>query len=93
MQSVHHRHYHYHYHTAQYIILLLLICTGIASLARLTGEPLKQTQILILIGLTYALWGVFHHIYDHDLNWKIVVEYSSVAVIGITMLWTLLFYI
>ncbi|HCM37555.1 MAG: hypothetical protein UV61_C0002G0106 [Candidatus Gottesmanbacteria bacterium GW2011_GWB1_43_11] len=88
-----HRHYHYHHHDLQFFILLLLMTIGFVSFAKSMGQSGKQLQIIVITGLAYAFWGIFHHLYDRDLNWKIVVEYVAIAGLGVSLVWTLLTYI
>lgn len=81
---------HQHHHTLQFVVLLLLLCTGYFSFVKSSGENERQFLIIAVTGTSYAFWGIFHHLYDHDLNWKIVVEYGAIALFGISVLWALL---
>ncbi len=87
---MHTTHRHNHHHLLQYCILLLVILTGFSSFIQTTGQPGKQLQIGIITSLAYAVWGIFHHYYDRDLNSKIVVEYIGIAVLASVVVWSLL---
>jgi len=87
-----HRYHHNHYHELHFIILLLLMSTSFFAFVNLSGEPAKQLQVGVITSLTYALWGVFHHLFDRNLNWKVVVEYAGIAALGSTLVWFLLFF-
>lgn len=91
VHSIHH--HHRHYHNLQFLILLLLVATGFVSFVRSTGNPQEQMQIGLITASAYGLWGIFHHYYDRNLNWKIVVEYGAISLFGSAVLWTLLSYI
>lgn len=82
-----------HHHVFQFAILFLLITTGFFSFVRCFGDSIKQLQIVILTGIAYAFWGIFHHYYERDLNWKIVIEYCSIALLGISILWALILFV
>lgn len=84
---------HHNHHTIQYLILLLIITTGFFSFSNFSGQPQKQIYIGVLTAVSYAVWGIFHHLYDHDLNWKVVVEYISIALTAVVLLWSLLVFI
>lgn len=77
-------------HTFHFTILLLLFLVGFIAFARINGNPREQILITILMGITYVVWGLFHHYFEHNLNWKVVIEYISIACIGVLTLWLLL---
>lgn len=37
----------------------------------------------IILGISYVVWGVFHHWRRGDLHPKIVLEYVGLAILGI----------
>lgn len=86
-------HRHKHHHNLQFVILLLLVATGFCSFVRSSGDPAQQMQIGLITAVAYGLWGIFHHYYDRNLNWKIVVEYGAISLFGSAVLWTLLSYV
>ena len=83
-------HRHNHNHFLQYCILVLVIATGYTTFIQMTGQPEKQLQIGIVTCLAYTAWGLLHHYYDGELNWKIVIEYSGIAVLVSIVVWSLL---
>lgn len=91
MQTKHHN--SHRQHIFQYLMLFLLMSVAFFSFTRCIGDPVKQLEIGITAGLTYMVWGIYHHYLEQDLNWKIVVEYIAVSLVGIAMLWMLLSYI
>ena len=38
------------------------------------------------MGLSYFAWGVWVHILDKTLHWSIVLEYFSLALLGVSLL-------
>ena len=67
--------------------------TGFFAFTRLTGNPGEQIKIALMTAVAYAIWGCFHHLYDQDLTWKVVVEYVSLALLGSVLLWLLLTFV
>jgi phosphate/sulfate permease len=70
-------------HIAYYILLAAILIAGIILVITASGD--KQTQMLIVIGLgfSYVTLGVFHHLINHDLVAKIVIEYVLIAALGV----------
>lgn len=69
---------------AVYYFLLSAILLGGLSLV-LAVSPDRQAQMMIVVGLgfLYVLVGVIHHLINHDLVAKIVIEYVLIAALGI----------
>jgi predicted PurR-regulated permease PerM len=44
----------------------------------------RQVQMAITVGLgiTYVVWGSVHHARRRELHWRVVLEYSTVAIIA-----------
>ena len=83
-------HRHRHYHIFQYLLLFLLLTISFFAFMKSLGIPQKQFQVGIVTAMMYVTWGVAHHLYDRDLNWKIVLEYLAVSLLGLAVLWTIL---
>lgn len=49
-----------------------------------------QGQFIVAIGICYFIFGVSHHIKNHDMHPKIVVEYALIASLGIACAFFLL---
>ena len=80
----------YHHSVLDYTILALLLATCVFSFVKISGNADKQLQIGLITALSYALWGVFHHLHEGDLHWKIVLEYGALAILAFAMIWFLL---
>ena len=70
-------------HIEYYIFLLTVLALGIIIIWLL--GPSRDLQMIALAGLSivYALIGIGHHLINHDLVGKIVIEYVLVALFGI----------
>jgi hypothetical protein len=71
------------YHFGYYFYLITIVVIAIFLIIRFS--PDKNLQMLTLVGLSiiYAVSGIIHHLLNHDLVGKIVVEYVLVAALGI----------
>ncbi len=78
------------HHIFHYIILVIILSTGISMYIYFRSYPVLQLIIGIATSLFYVLWGIVHHYVDNDLSLKIVVEYLSIAIFAIIVLWNVL---
>lgn len=86
----HQRHAH-HREYLHYITLGVLLATAFSAFIKLGGSPDRQFLVVVVLSITYFTWGIFHHMLADDLNWKVVVEYSALAILGVVIVWALLF--
>ena len=70
-------------HLAYYTFLISVLTASFILV--LSAHPDKAAQMSIVIGLSfvYVLIGIVHHLINHDLVAKIVIEYVLVACLGI----------
>lgn len=71
----------------EYYISLALIL-GLGLLFVVMAAPNKNLQ-LVLISLTtlfYILFGIVHHLTNHDISVKVVLEYLIIGMLGISIL-------
>ncbi len=70
-------------HLWYYLFLVLALTLGLVLIY--SFSPNRQAQMSIVIGLSflYLLIGLIHHLINHDLVAKIVIEYVLVAALGI----------
>lgn len=52
----------------------------------------RNFQIGVIASTTffYVLWGILHHLMNHDLHTKIVIEYILIGIFGLTIIFFLL---
>ena len=81
---------HLHHHNLQYLILIILLAVSFFAFAQSSNSKEKQLQIAVVTAVTYFCWGIFHHIYDRDLRFKIVVEYAVIGLFSLGSIWVLL---
>ncbi|KKQ28569.1 MAG: hypothetical protein US48_C0044G0004 [Candidatus Levybacteria bacterium GW2011_GWA2_37_36] len=76
-------------HAIYYIALLIILSLGFL-LAYSSSDRSWQIGVIIAITFFYVLWGIMHHLINHDLHTKIVVEYILIGAFGLTIVFFLL---
>ncbi len=76
-------------HTIYYVVLLIILSFGFL-LAYNSSDRSFQIGVIIAITFFYVLWGIIHHLMNHDLHAKIVVEYILIGAFGLTIIYFLL---
>lgn len=78
------------YHIGYYITLLLIL--GLGFFMAVLAAPNKQLQMVTVVITTffYIAWGILHHLVNHDLSTKIVVEYMLIGSFGLAAVFFLL---
>lgn len=77
-------------HIGYYITLLTILILGFIMIVSASFSKQLQMIIIILIALFYVGWGILHHLINHDLTPKIVVEYVLIGSFGIAAVFFLL---
>ena len=71
------------YHFGYYFFLITILSLGLLLTWRLSPNKDLQMLSFIVLSITYASIGIIHHLIDHDLVGKIVIEYVLIAMLGI----------
>lgn len=77
-------------HTLHYLILITILTIGFGSVFVFSEKRNAQFLLGGLTAVLYVLWGVIHHYMEDDLNLKIVIEYTLIAALSVTILFSLL---
>lgn len=77
-------------HVAYYIVLILILGSGLFMTVLTT--PYRQLQMVTIVMTTffYIAWGILHHLINHDLTAKIVIEYVLIGSFGLAAVFFLL---
>jgi len=73
-----------------YYISLIIILSLSFLLAYSNSDRDFQIGVIIATTFFYVLWGILHHLMNHDLHTKIVIEYILIGVFGLTIIFFLL---
>jgi hypothetical protein len=76
-------------HAIYYIALVIMLGLGFLLAYNSTDRNL-QIGVVIATTFFYVLWGIIHHLMNHDLHGKIVLEYVLIGVFGLTVIFFLL---
>jgi len=76
-------------HTIYYISLIVILSFGFL-LAYSNTDRDFQIGVIIVTTFFYVLWGILHHLMNHDLHAKIVIEYILIGAFGLTIIFFLL---
>lgn len=78
------------FHSAYLVLVLGLGFGGIAYFLTM-GQAVIQAGVVIATGLFYILWGAVHHAREGDFHLKVILEYTLIAALAVTLLLTLIF--
>ena len=77
-------------HWAYYTSLILIFTLGFFLMSISSSNRQLQMGIVVFIALSYVLWGILHHLLNHDLSSKIVIEYVLIGSFGLAVVLFLL---
>lgn len=66
-------------HSVDFLILALILGSGLYGLILFRFEVASQVAVAILMCTLYVFWGIFHHYHDGNLTGKVVLEYIAMA--------------
>jgi hypothetical protein len=73
-------------HFGYYLSLSAILLLGIILII-LTSPNIKlQGLVIALTVFFYVLWGILHHLINHELSSRIVIEYVLVGALGLSIL-------
>ncbi|MBI2028308.1 MAG: hypothetical protein HYT07_01740 [Candidatus Levybacteria bacterium] len=77
-------------HIFYYLALILILILGF--LLAYINSSNRQIQILAVVftAISYVFWGILHHLFNHDLSMKIMVEYVLIGSLGLAIILILL---
>lgn len=73
-------------HAIYYFSLLTILFLGVFFAFQVSYDRQIQIIIVIITALLYVLLGILHHVVNHDLNKKIVIEYILMGGLGISII-------
>ncbi|OGH24381.1 MAG: hypothetical protein A3B47_01285 [Candidatus Levybacteria bacterium RIFCSPLOWO2_01_FULL_39_24] len=76
-------------HAAYYTSLIAILSLSFL-LAYSSSDRSFQIGVIVATTFFYVLWGILHHLINHDLHTKIVIEYILIGTFGLTIIFFLL---
>ncbi|MBI1982061.1 MAG: hypothetical protein HYY87_00910 [Candidatus Levybacteria bacterium] len=72
-------------HTGYYFSLIIILALGIFLSLQTSGDRQLQMLIMVMTVFFYVAWGILHHLLEHDLNIKIVIEYVLIGSLAMSI--------
>lgn len=77
-----------HLHT---LVLCIILGFSVLMFYLLQGKRDLQFMVGFVSALSYVLWGIIYHLIEHNLYFRVVVEYVLISLVGMILLYTVLF--
>jgi hypothetical protein len=77
-------------HLPHYMLLVGLLLAGFIGLVIFSYDKNFQAAVAIATSASYVGWGVIHHYIHKDLHLEVFIEYIAIALLGLTILFTLI---
>lgn len=78
-------------HIQHYLPLFAIFIVGICGVLFFPYDASFQLAVTIAIASGYVSWGIVHHYIHGDLEAYVIAEYTTVAVVGVVIIFSLLF--
>jgi hypothetical protein len=76
-------------HLSHYLTLIGILFAGFFGLIMFSYDKYFQLSVAVAAGTAYVAWGVVHHILHKDFHLEVFLEYLAVAILGLTIIFTL----
>lgn len=76
-------------HIGYYLSMIIMVSLGIFLALQASYNLRLQVTIIVVTAFWYVLWGIAHHVIEHDLSSKIVVEYVLIGSLGMSIMFFL----
>jgi hypothetical protein len=77
-------------HVGYYTSLIAILSLGLILIFLTRANTLMQSLAILLTVVFYICWGLLHHLINHELNLRIVIEYILIGTLGISILFFML---
>lgn len=78
-------------HLPHYFSLIAIFFAGVIGFYTFSYDRFFQIGVAVAMASAYVSWGIIHHILHKDICLSIVLEYLSIAILGLVMVFTLIF--
>lgn len=66
-----------------FLVLFLILLIGAYAFLHFSYSSQLQEIVIVILGLSYFLWGIVHHWRDRTLYFRVVLEYFMMAFWGV----------
>ena len=78
-------------HFSHYLSLAGIFAAAIVGIYVFSYDPNLQMAVVLATAAGYVAWGVIHHWLHRDLYPSVIVEYLIVAILGVVLIFSLIF--
>jgi len=78
-------------HIQHYVPLFGILFACIVGFSVFSYDRLFQMTVVLGSSLAYVAWGVVHHYIHKDLHLSVIIEYITIAALGVSVVFLLLF--
>ena len=78
------------HHIKHYLPLFGILATAFVGFIIFRYDRDFQAAIILAASTGYVVWGIMHHFIHKDLTTQIVLEYVAVAVLGVTLVFSVI---
>lgn len=78
-------------HLPHYFALFGVLIVGALAFFFFSYDRLFQASVAVALAASYVSWGIVHHWLHRDLHLSVVIEYIAVALLGLVMVFSLIF--
>jgi len=72
-----------------YLVLFGVFFVGLLGFVLFSYDRNFQTVIAIFVAISYVIWGIVHHAIHKDLYLSVVIEYLTIASLGLVIVFSL----
>lgn len=76
-------------HLSHYLTLIGILFAGFTGLILFSYDGYFQLSVAVATSVSYVVWGITHHILHKDFYFEVFLEYLAVAILGLTIIFTL----
>jgi len=73
-------------HMGYYLSLSAILLLGIILIVLTSPNIRLQSLVISLTVFFYILWGILHHLINHELSSRVVIEYVLIGALGLSIL-------
>lgn len=74
-----------------YLPLVGILVAGLVGFVVFGYDRNFQAAIAVAVAISYVVWGLVHHHIHKDLHVSVVIEYLAIAIVGLVVLFSVLF--
>lgn len=78
-------------HLPHYLSLIGVFIAGIFGIYIFSYDRRFQMAVVLATAAAYVAWGVVHHFLHRDLYLSVVIEYLTIAILGVVLVFSLIF--